>query len=113
MNFSFIAKHRGWLCGAAVGVTRGGFYAWLTRPRSRRSQSDEERVWHDMPAEGVSCGLHRIERSGAGASKLRSSTFGATAEVYDPIKLCERALKELGVPGREPMSDASPRESQP
>ena len=46
MKFSFIAKHRGiwpagWLCGA-LGVSRGGFYAWLTRPRSQRSRSDEE-----------------------------------------------------------------------
>jgi transposase InsO family protein len=30
-----------WLCGA-LGVSRGGFYAWLTRPRSRRSRSNEE-----------------------------------------------------------------------
>ena len=83
--FSFIAKHQGiwpadWLCGA-LGVSPGGFYAWLTRPRSQRSRSDEElgvevrasffasdrnygarRVWHDMLAEGMSCGLHRIER---------------------------------------------------
>ena len=46
MKFSFIAKHRGiwpaeWMCGA-LGVSRGGFYAWLTRPRSERSRSDEE-----------------------------------------------------------------------
>ena len=85
MKFGFVAKHRGiwpadWLCGA-LGVSRGGFYAWLRRPRSRRSRSDEElgakvrasflasdrtygarRVWHDMLAEGVTCGLHRIER---------------------------------------------------
>ena len=85
MKFGFIAKHRGiwpadWLCGA-LGVSRGGFYAWLKRPRSRRSRSDEElgakvrasfiasdrtygarRVWHDLLADGVSCGLHRIER---------------------------------------------------
>jgi putative transposase len=85
VKFGFIAKHRGiwpagWLC-EALGVSRGGFYAWLTRPRSRRSRSDEElsarvrasflasdrtygarRVWHDMLAVGVSCGLHRIER---------------------------------------------------
>ena len=38
MKFAFIAKHRGiwpagWLC-EALGVSRGGFYAWLTRPRS-------------------------------------------------------------------------------
>ena len=85
MKFSFIAKHRGiwavdWMC-EALGVSRGGFYNWLTRPRSRRSRSDEElaakarasfvasdrtygarRVWHDMLADGISCGLHRIER---------------------------------------------------
>jgi putative transposase len=85
VKFGFIAKHRGvwpadWLC-EALGVSRGGFYAWLTRPRSQRSRSDEElgakvrssflasdrtygarRIWHDMLAEGVSCGLHRIER---------------------------------------------------
>jgi transposase-like protein len=46
VKFSFIAKHRGiwpvgWLC-EALGVSRGGFYAWLTRPRSQRSRSDEE-----------------------------------------------------------------------
>jgi putative transposase len=65
----------------SLGVSRGGFYAWLTRPRSQRSGSDEElgakvcasflasdrtygarRIWHDMLAEGISCGLHRIER---------------------------------------------------
>ena len=68
------------MCGA-LGVSRGGFYSWLTRARSRRSRSDEElgakvrasflasdrtygarRVCRDMLAEGASCGLHRIER---------------------------------------------------
>jgi putative transposase len=85
VKFSFVAKHRGiwpagWLCGA-LGVSRGGFYAWLTRSPSARARSDEElsskvrasfltsdrtygarRVWHDVLAEGISCGLHRIER---------------------------------------------------
>ena len=85
MRFAFIAKHRGiwpaeWLC-EALGVSRGGFYAWLTRPPSARARSDESlaamvrnsfigsdrtygarRVWHDLLAEGISCGLHRIER---------------------------------------------------
>ena len=85
MRFAFIAKHRGiwpadWLCGA-LGVSRGGFYAWLTRPPSDRARSDDilaakvrasfvasdrtygaRRVWHDVLAEGFACGLHRIER---------------------------------------------------
>jgi putative transposase len=85
VKFSFIAKHRGiwpaaWMC-EALGVSRGGFYAWLTRPRSARSRSNEDvaarvrasflashrtygatRVRRDLIAEGVTCGLHRIER---------------------------------------------------
>jgi putative transposase len=85
VKFSFIAKHRGiwpadWMCGA-LGVSRGGFYAWLRRRPSERSRTDEElsikvrtsfigsdrtygarRVWHDLLADGVTCGLHRIER---------------------------------------------------
>ena len=45
MRFGFMAKHRGaWpvnvMC-EALGVSRGGFYAWLSRPRSRRSLDDE------------------------------------------------------------------------
>jgi len=31
----------GWLCGA-LRVSRGGFYAWLIRPCSRRARSDED-----------------------------------------------------------------------
>lgn len=85
MKFAFIAKHRGiwavaWLC-EALGVSRSGFHAWLTRAPSRRAREDDEigarvrasyigsyrtygarRVWHDLLAEGVSCGLHRVER---------------------------------------------------
>ncbi len=85
MKCGFIVKHRGswptaWLC-EALGVSRGGFYAWLTRPRSQRARRDEvlgakirtsflqsdrtygaRRVWHDLLAEGEACGLHRIER---------------------------------------------------
>lgn len=83
--FGFIAKHRGiwpvsWMC-EALGVSRSGFHAWLTRPASMRARSDDvlgprvrtsfllsdrtygaRRVWHDMLAEGFSCGLHRVER---------------------------------------------------
>jgi len=85
VKFGFIAKHRGtwpvdWLCGA-LGVSRGGFYAWLVRPQSARAKADEElaakvrqyflassrtygarRVLRDVHAEGIACGLHRIER---------------------------------------------------
>jgi len=85
VKFGFVAKHRvawpvGMLC-EALGVSRSGFYAWLMRPRSRRSLEDERltelarrsfldsdrtygarRVWRDVLASGQRCGLHRIER---------------------------------------------------
>jgi putative transposase len=85
MKFGFIAKHRGiwpvsWLC-ETLGVSRSGFHGGLVREPSARFRSDEaysarirasfiasdrtygaRRVWHDILAEGLSCGLHRIER---------------------------------------------------
>ena len=81
MKFGFIAKHRGiwpvrWLC-EALDVSRSGFHAWLSRSppaRARRGEilgarikasfiaSDRtygaRRVWHDLLADGASCGLH-------------------------------------------------------
>jgi len=85
VKFAFIAKHRGiwpveWMC-EALGVSRSGFFGWLNRPQSERARSDvvlgkivrdsfersdrtygARRVWHDVLAEGFSCGLHRVER---------------------------------------------------
>jgi len=85
VKFGFVAKHRGiWpvlvIC-VALGVSRSGFYAWLSRPRSQRDLDDEllgrevrrsfsgsdrsygaRRVWRDVLTAGFSCGLHRIER---------------------------------------------------
>ena len=85
MKFAFIATHRGiwpagWLC-EALGVSRAGFYAWRTRSPSARARANEQllarvrssflasdrtygarRVWHDLLADGASCGRHRIER---------------------------------------------------
>ncbi len=85
MRFGFVAKHRGiwpvrWLC-EALGVSRSGFHAWLSRSPSARARSDDvlgaqvkasfvgsdrtygaRRVWHDVLAEGAACGLHRVER---------------------------------------------------
>ncbi|HBS35998.1 MAG TPA: hypothetical protein DEA50_13110, partial [Parvularcula sp.] len=64
-----------------LGVSPSGFSAWLNRPQSARTRSDvilgkivrdsfersdrtygARRVWHDVLAEGFSCGLHRVER---------------------------------------------------
>ena len=85
MKFAFIAKHRhvwpvSWLC-EALDVSRSGFHAWLRRGPSARETADEglivkirssfvgsartygaRRVWRDVLAEGLSCGLHKVER---------------------------------------------------
>lgn len=85
MRFEFIARHRGvWqtrtLC-EALGVSRGGFYDWLKRPPSQRTQDNRQllvkihasfersdrtygspRVWHDLRAWGFACGRHRVAR---------------------------------------------------
>lgn len=64
-----------------LGVSRSGFHAWLRRPISARASYDEKlvveidksfkasdrtygarRVWRDVLEEGLTCGLHRIER---------------------------------------------------
>ena len=85
MKFGFVAKHRGvWpvrLMCEALGVSGAGFYAWMTRPKSKREQLDEaisphvyqsfvasdrtygaRRVLMDVLELGYRCGLHKIER---------------------------------------------------
>ena len=83
----------------ALGVSRSGFHAWLTRPRSDRSIRDEElsavirrsflrsdrtygarRVWHDLLEEGYSCGLHCVERL------MRQAAFRARPKRRQPPK---------------------------
>jgi HTH-like domain len=117
MKFGFIAKHRGiwpvrWMC-EALGVSRAGFYAWLTRPRSKRIRSDDElgakvrasflasertygarRVWHDMIAAGLACGLHRIERL------MRLQGLRAR-----PRRRSQRARSRLPSPHYQPQMD--------
>ncbi|MET3763125.1 hypothetical protein ABIB28_003695 [Sphingomonas sp. UYEF23] len=101
MKFRFIAKHRGiwpvsWIC-EALDVSRIGFHAWLVRAPSARSRSDEEyagkirasfissyrtygarRVWHDLLAEGLSCGLH-----GCGGDKAGHWNAGVVLSVAE------------------------------
>ena len=85
MKFAFVAKHRSiwpvsWLC-KTLDVSMSGFHGWLHRKPAKRTLEDEtllglirrsflesdrtygaRRVWRDVLAEDVSCGLHRIER---------------------------------------------------
>lgn len=132
MRFAFIARHRGiwpvaWLC-SALDVSRSGFHAWLNRSPSARSRYDEvlvpridrsfkssdrtygaRRVWHDVLAEGLSCGRHRVERlmreNGLRARPRRRGLpkdIGERAAVSD--NLLNRAF-EASAPNRKWIAD--------
>jgi putative transposase len=110
MKFGFIAKHRGvwpirWLC-EALGVSRSGFHAWLSRPPSDHARVDEalaarvrasfvasdrtygaRRVWHDLLVDGAICGLHRVERlMHAQALRARPRRRGLPADTGERSK---------------------------
>jgi putative transposase len=116
MRFAFIAKHRhiwpvSWLC-AALEVSRSGFHAWLTRPASRRAQDDDmltrsirrsftasdrtygaRRIWHDLLEEGLSCGLHRVERlMRQNALKARPRRRGKPKDAGDRSMIADNIL---------------------
>lgn len=84
MKFGFVARHRDLAGGVLVRGARclAGWFLCLADTAAQSTQpSDEDlslkvragfvasdrtygarRVWHDLLAEGASCGLHRIER---------------------------------------------------
>jgi len=116
VKFGFVAKHRGirpvaLMCGT-LGVSRGGFYAWLDRPRSQHELADEalgkqvkqsfvdsdrtygaRRVWHDVLAQGFDCGLHRIERLMRGlALRARPRRRGLPKDVGERSEIADNVL---------------------
>jgi putative transposase len=141
MKFGFIAKHRGvwpirWLC-EALGVSRSGFHAWLSRPPSDRAHADEaltsrvrasfvasdrtygaRRVWHDLLADGATCGLHRVERlmrEGALRARPRRrrlpSDTGDRSQAASVSNVLDRQF-EAGAPNQKWVADFSvPRQA--
>jgi putative transposase len=141
MKFGFIAKHRGvwpirWLC-EALGVSRSGFHAWLSRPPSDRAHADAaltsrvrasfvasdrtygaRRVWHDLLADGATCGLHRVERlmrEGALRARPRRrrlpSDTGDRSQAASVSNVLDRQF-EAGAPNQKWVADFSvPRQA--
>lgn len=85
MRYQFIEMHREEfevqsMC-EVLDVSRGGYYAWRSRPASAREMADAEyavairrifeesrqtygyeSIWRALQAEGISCGKHRVRR---------------------------------------------------
>lgn len=85
MRFRFVRDHAGWfsvgkMC-RVLEVSRGGYYAWLTRPESRRARANRRllvnikavfrankevygspRVHCELRAQGIACGRNRVVR---------------------------------------------------
>ena len=85
MKYAFIWRHRkqfkiARLCGT-LGVSRSGFYDWLSRPESRHAVEDREllrqiralhlqarqaygayKTWKVLKRQGIICGRHRVAR---------------------------------------------------
>ncbi len=79
-----------------LGVSRSGYYGWLTRPESTHAQQDRElvghiqrlhagarqsygavRTWRVLNREGIRCGKHRVARlrKAQGIEALRTRRF--------------------------------------
>ena len=85
MRFVFIRRHAGefpvaWMC-QVLGVSLSGYYAWMTRPESRRSREDRRllleirtiyrqsrrtygspRIYRELRERHYRCGRHRVAR---------------------------------------------------
>ena len=85
MKYAFIREQRqqftiARLC-AALGMSRSGYYEWLSRPESRRATADRQllerirglhvqsrqaygayKTWQVLRARGIACGRHRVAR---------------------------------------------------
>ncbi len=105
MKYAFIHRHAGRFpvtrqC-AALGVSRGGYYAWRGRGPSRRAIDDERllreiravhlrsreaygafKTWKVLNRAGIACGKHRVARlrREAGIEARRKRRFRVTIE---------------------------------
>lgn len=92
MMFAFVAKHRGiWpvaLICEALGVSRSGFYGWLTRPPSDRARRHEMMTALDFlqHAEHVS----RLQLANRAAADIRIDVLSE-----DPFLLSNRDIGKL------------------
>lgn len=133
MKFRFISAHRetfkvGRMC-TLLKVSRSGYYAWLSRPESRRScenraLKDKIRVFHaashgiygspkiykDLIGDGVRCGKNRVARimRQAGIRSRTKKKFKATTNSRHNLPVAPNLLNQdftVDAPDRTWVSD--------
>ena len=119
MRYRFIREHRGEyslerLC-QAMEVSLSGYYAWLTRPESKRKQANEQilreikdihrqsrqsygspRIYHELKAKGVACSENKAARlmqlNGIVAKRKRK--FMVTTDSRHNLPVAENKLNQ-------------------
>ena len=117
MRYQFIKDHRHLhsitrLCDA-LRVSRCGYYAWLTRPLSQRTQSNEallgkiktihqqhrqtcgsDKTWKLLRRQGETCGRHRVARLRRlhGIESIRMKRFRASRRARNNEPMAENKL---------------------
>ena len=84
MKFAFIAKHGGiwavdWMC-EALGVLRGGLYAWLARPADATAAMKSSAPRFERAS---SAAIGPTEPGGSGAISFRKAFHAACIELSD------------------------------
>jgi putative transposase len=133
MKFRFISKYEGTfkvgrMC-RLFHVTRGGYYAWVKRPKSRRSEENEKlkarildifhkshrtygapRIHAELRSTGIPCGRHRVARlmKGLGIKAKTKRRFKATTNSKHNLPVAPNLLDqnfEVAAPNKVWASD--------
>ena len=125
MKFDFIEEHQGAhsveMMAEFLGVSRGGYYAWLKRPRSERSRIDERvvreirsiqgetdytygspRMTEELCSRGFRVGHNRVARlmRTYGLGVRRKKRYRPTTDSAHSLPVAENLLKRcFEVPG--------------
>ena len=116
MRYQFIREQRGEYClerlCQAMEVSLSGYYAWLTRPESKRNQENKQiikeidrqcphsygspRIYQELKANGISCSENTVARlmQKNGIAAKRKRKFMVTTDSRHGLPVTENKLNQ-------------------